>query len=60
MKDLSVGELGDVTSLAVILGVFSDLLPPIAALLAIFWSGIRIYEWARVRLFGLQKDLDLK
>jgi len=34
-----------------IIGVYLELLPHIAAMLAIIWTAIRIYEWARVAIF---------
>lgn len=51
-QDDIVGNGGDVTTALVLLGTVSELLPPIAAVLAIVWTLIRIYEWARVRLFN--------
>lgn len=53
-------EVGDAASVAVIIGALSEVLPPIAALLAIIWTGIRIYEWARVRLFNKPRDYIIK
>lgn len=46
-----LGNGGDTVSAIAILGAISDILPPIAAFLAIVWTAIRIYEWARVRIF---------
>lgn len=45
-------DILDVTSIGTALGAFMAWLPEIACLLAIVWSLIRIYEWARVRIFG--------
>ena len=45
-------DVGDWLSVSVVIGSLAELLPSIAAILAIIWTGIRIYEWARVRLFG--------
>ena len=36
---------GDALSLATVLGSLASILPPIAALLTIVWTGLRIYEW---------------
>jgi len=35
-----------------VVGTLADLLPSVAALLAIVWGIIRIYEWARIALLG--------
>lgn len=43
-------NLGDSLSLLVILGAVANYLPPIAALLAIIWTAIRIFEWFRFRV----------
>lgn len=48
-------DLGDAVSGLVTVGAILELLPAIAALLAIIWTVIRIYEWARYRLFGHEK-----
>jgi peptidoglycan biosynthesis protein MviN/MurJ (putative lipid II flippase) len=37
-------HVGDAVSIAVVLGALAQWLPPIAALLTIIWTGIRIYE----------------
>ncbi len=41
----------DGASVITALGTFTSLLPELAALLAVIWTLIRIYEWARVRIF---------
>lgn len=41
------------------LGSLLNILPHIAAFLAIVWTLIRIYEWARVRIFKHEKDFDV-
>ena len=46
-----VGDVGDGMAFAAVVGALADWLPPLAALLAIVWTAIRIYEWARVVLF---------
>ena len=38
------------------LGTMLEWLPHIAAVLTVIWYGIRIYEWARVRIF--KRDFD--
>ena len=49
MKD-QAGNLGDAAALLTVLGTVGELLPPIAAILAIIWTAIRIYEYVRVKL----------
>lgn len=46
----------DNVSIVAALGSFTEILPPIAAAFTIIWTGIRIYEWARVRLLKKPKD----
>lgn len=55
---MNVRDAGDLAAVAGAFGAVFQFLPEIAALLAIVWTVIRIYEWARVRLFG--KDGDMK
>ena len=45
----------DAVSLAVVLSVFAEILPSIAALLTIIWTGVRVYEWYLFR-FVLKKQ----
>lgn len=48
---------GDILSIATLLGSLASLLPAIAALLTIVWTGIRIYETKTVqRLLGKSED----
>jgi len=49
----------DAVSVLTVLGTLNEILPPLAALFTIIWTGIRIYETKTVRavLFG-QKDQD--
>lgn len=42
----------DGLSVVTVLGSLTTYLPDIAAVLAIIWTGIRIYEWARIRLLN--------
>lgn len=51
-------DVGDLAAFASAFGSVFQFLPEIAALFAIIWTAIRIYEWARVRIWG--KDGDLK
>ena len=37
--------VGDVAAVGVTIGVVAQWLPPIAALLTIIYTGLRIYEW---------------
>ena len=43
-----LSDAADLTAGAIVIGALTDILPPIAAGLAIVWTLIRIYEWARV------------
>jgi len=47
----------DAVSVFTVIGTLSDLLPPMAALVTIIWTGIRIYETQTVRGW-LGKDDD--
>jgi hypothetical protein len=50
----------DAISVFTVVGTLSDLLPPMAALVTIIWTGIRIYETDTVqRAIGRRKDDDL-
>lgn len=51
-QEASQGVLEALGLWGVVWATTAELLPPVAALLAIIWSTIRIYEWARVRIFG--------
>lgn len=46
---------GEVMSLSLIAGAFMDVLPAIAALVAIVWHGLLIYDWAGNK-FGRRKE----
>lgn len=48
-------DLGDVAAGISAFGTVMGYLPEIAAVLAIIWTLIRIYEWARVRIFKLDE-----
>lgn len=52
----NVKDVGDVLALGATTGTVFSYLPEIAALLAIIWTAIRIYEWARIRIFGAPHD----
>lgn len=52
---MNIKDAGDMSAVALAFGTVSNLLPSIAALLAIIWTLIRIYEWARVALFNKPK-----
>lgn len=41
----------DFASATVAVASVAEFLPPLAALFAIIWTCIRLYEWARVALF---------
>ena len=48
------GDVGDTIAGLVVIGAVSDILPPIAAIFAILWTSIRIYEWFCFRVLGRQ------
>tara|TARA_Y100000114_G_scaffold22612_1_gene18343 strand:- start:289 stop:477 length:189 start_codon:yes stop_codon:yes gene_type:complete len=45
-------EMVDYAAVAMALGAFAEVLPAIAALFALIWTLVRVYEWARYRFFG--------
>jgi hypothetical protein len=47
--DETVNTLLDTLSLGMVGVVFAKILPPLALVLTIVWSSIRIYEWVRHR-----------
>ncbi len=51
--------IGDVLSVGTVVGTLSGLLPAIAAIFTIVWTGIRIYETETVQgLIGKDKSKD--
>ena len=51
----------DGLSLVTVLGALVELLPAVAALFTIIWTGIRIYETDTIQqLLGKKKDAELK
>ena len=48
-------DLGDALAAVSAFGAFTSMLPNIAALFAIVWTTIRIYEWARVVIWKRPK-----
>lgn len=51
MKELpNTADIGDTLAGVTALAAFTEVLPPIAAVLAILWTCIRIYEWFRFRV----------
>lgn len=52
-------DVGDAVAVTGAFGVYVQFLPEIAAVLAIIWTLVRLYEWARVRIFGKDKDTSL-
>lgn len=45
-------EAADIAAGIVAFGTVAEFLPPIAAAFTILWTATRIYEWARVAMFG--------
>lgn len=46
----NIKHVADVASAATVVGTLTLWLPPIAALLTIIWTSLRIYEWFDERL----------
>jgi len=57
MMDETTKTIVDAASIATMLGTLGSILPPLAALFTIVWTGIRIYETKTVRAL-LGKDDD--
>jgi len=55
--DETTKTIVDAASVATMLGTLGSILPPLAALFTIVWTGIRIYETKTVRAL-LGKDDD--
>ena len=53
-------DVGDMAAGAGAFGAVLGWLPEAAAFLAIVWTSIRIYEWARVRIFKLDAEEKFK
>ena len=45
----SIKTVGDITSISIVAGTLTNILPPLAALLTIVWTVIRIYETKTIR-----------
>ena len=57
MMDETTKHMVDAASVATMLGTLGSILPPLAALFTIVWTGIRIYETETVQTL-LKKDDD--
>jgi hypothetical protein len=56
--DPAVKATGDAISVVTVVGTLANVLPAIAALLTIIWTGFRIYELDTVqKLLGKKKDV---
>jgi hypothetical protein len=54
-------HVGDVLSIATVVGTLAQVLPSLAAIFTIIWTGIRIFETDTVqKLFGKKKVEDVK
>ena len=52
--------VGDAVSLVTVVGTLADVLPAVAALFTIIWTGLRIYETETVqKLLGKKKVEDV-
>lgn len=49
VRDEAVKQIADGVSIITVVGTLAGLLPSIAALFTIIWTGIRIYETATVQ-----------
>jgi hypothetical protein len=56
MSTEAVKTAGDVASIATMIGSLGAVLPPLAALFTIVWTGIRIYETKTVQDIVRNKD----
>ena len=45
----SIKTIGDITSISIVAGTLTNILPPLAALLTIIWTIIRRYETKTIR-----------
>jgi FtsH-binding integral membrane protein len=53
----SIKSLGDAASVVTVVGTLSDMLPAVAALFTIVWTGLRIYETDTIqKLLGKKKN----
>ena len=43
-------DMGDIAATSGAVGAYLQWLPEVAALMAIIWTGIRIYEWVLFRI----------
>ena len=58
MATESTKHVIDSISVLTVVGTLADILPPIAALVTIVWTGIRIYETETVQSF-IKKNKDV-
>lgn len=49
MQQEHLKQIGDVLSLGTVIATLAAWLPPVAALLTVIWTAIRIYETATVQ-----------
>jgi hypothetical protein len=57
----STKHIIDFASVATVLGALVDVLPAVAALFTVIWTGIRIYETNTIQgLLGKKKDAEHK
>ena len=60
MATESTKQVIDAVSVVTVVGTIGDVLPPLAALFTLIWTGIRIYETQTVqRLLGRKPPNDL-
>lgn len=56
---MDMKDTGDLIAGSTVIATMAGWLPSVAAILAIVWTGIRIYEWARVRIWKKPPDIKL-
>jgi hypothetical protein len=60
MQPNPLSDVFDTVAIGAAIGAMANWLPPIAALFAIIWTGIRIYEWFRFRVLKLSTKEEFK
>lgn len=60
LNNMDTRDAGDIAAGSGAMGAYLGYLPEVAAVLAIIWTLIRIYEWARVRIFKMEPEEKFK
>ncbi|MBD3754233.1 MAG: hypothetical protein IE937_01160 [Gammaproteobacteria bacterium] len=56
MNNMTTKDVMDVAAASTAVASTFNWMPKLAAFLAVVWTLIRIYEWARFRIFGITDD----